>query len=63
MFVAPPHIGIKKRTDKMVPYACELDEFCKVGVAQHLTTHRLATYTALIDRHFFCAGIDGDDPR
>ena len=47
----------------MIPYTRELDEFCKVGVAQHLATHRLAAHAALIDRDFFCVGIDVDDPR
>lgn len=47
----------------MIPYTRKLDESCKVGVAQHLTTHRLAAYTALINRDLFCAGIDVDDPR
>jgi hypothetical protein len=46
----------------MISYTRELDEFCKVGVAQHLTTHGLAAYTVLIDSDFFCAGIYVDDP-
>jgi hypothetical protein len=46
----------------MISYTRELDKICKVGVAQHLTTHRLATYTVLIDSDFFCAGIYVDDP-
>lgn len=47
----------------MISYAPELDEFCKVGVTQHLTTHRLASYTVLIDRDSFSAGIHIYDPR
>jgi hypothetical protein len=47
----------------MIPYTRELDEFCKVGMALHLTTHRLAAHAALVDGDFFCAGIDVDDPR
>ena len=47
----------------MIPYTRELDEFCKVGVAQHLATHRLAAHATLIDGDLFCVGIDVDDPR
>ena len=46
----------------MISYTRELDKFCKVGVAQHLTTHRLATYAVLIDSYFFGVGIYVDDP-
>jgi len=31
-----------KGTDEIIPYARELDELCKVEMAQHLATHRLA---------------------
>lgn len=46
----------------MISYTRELDKICEVGVAQHLTTHRIAAYTVRIDSDFFCAGIYVDDP-
>ena len=51
-----------KRTDEMIPYTCELDELCKVGMAQHLATHRLAAYATLVNGDFFGAGIYVDGP-
>jgi hypothetical protein len=50
-----------KRTNKMIPYTRELDKFCKVGMAQHLATHRLSAHGALVDGDFIGAGIDVDD--
>lgn len=47
----------------MISYTRKFDKFCKVGVAQHLTTHRVAAYTVLIDSDFFCVGIYCDNPR
>jgi hypothetical protein len=46
----------------MISYTRELDKFCKVGVSQHLATHRLAAYTDPIDGDFFGACIYVDDP-
>ena len=45
----------------MISYTRELDELCKVGVPQHLTTHRLAAYTTLVNGDFFGARIYVDD--
>ena len=46
----------------MIPYSREPDVLGKVGMAQHLPTHRFATYTTLIDRDFLGAGIHFDHP-
>jgi hypothetical protein len=46
----------------MIPYTGELHVFSEVGVAQHLPTHRFASYTTFIDRDFLGAGVHFDHP-
>lgn len=46
----------------MIPYTGELDILGKVGMAQHLPTHRFASYTTFIDRDLLGARVYFDHP-
>jgi hypothetical protein len=48
-------------TQKVIPYASELDATIKLGVAEDLARHALLAYFVLVNAHFLRHWVDSDD--